>query len=321
MTAGACWVLSNGRAGTVNQCLGLAEAIGLPITIKEVRPRAPWRWLPPNMCLSALSSLKLSSDPLHPPWPDLVIACGRSTEALAVAIRRAAQKSEHKIFTIYLQRPSHSTSQFDLLAPPQHDQVIGDNVIETLGALHRITPERLALAAEKFAPLLDHLPRPLIAVLVGGTGNAYRMNETAARKLGQNLAALAQTRSVGLAVTVSRRTGTKNTSALRTALKDTPAVIWDGQGENPYAGFLALADGIIVTADSISMLSEACAVGKPVYVADMPGGSSKFERFHQSLRSAGHTRPYTGDFEFWPATPLAETARVAAFVRDRLKIS
>jgi hypothetical protein len=147
------------------------------------------------------------------------------------------------------------------------------------------------------------------------------MNETAARKLGQNLAALAQTRGVGLAVTVSRRTGTENTSALRTALKDTPAVIWDGQGENPYAGFLALADGIIVTADSISMLSEACAVGKPVYVADMPGGSAKFERFHQSLRSAGHTRPYTGDFEFWPATPLAETARVAAFVRDRLKIS
>jgi len=318
MTGGVCWVLSNGRAGTVNQCLGLAEAVGFSITVKEVRPRALWRWLPPRLWPWALRSLGPESDPIEEPWPDLVIACGRSTEAIAVAIRRAAAKEDQTTFTVYLQRPSHNTEQFDLLAPPLHDQVTGSNVIATLGALHRVTPELLAADAEKFAALVAPLPRPLIAVLVGGTGNAYRMTETAARNLGQQLAALSRDQDMGLAITVSRRTGVKNTAALRAELADIPSVIWDDEGDNPYFGFLGLADAIIVTADSISMVSEACATGKPVYVAEIPGGSAKFERFHEGLRSKGLTRRFAGDIELWSASPLDDTARVAAAVRERL---
>lgn len=324
MTDRICWVLSNGRTGTENQCVGLAEAVGLPFVVKQVRVRPPWRWLPPRLWVRALRALAPDSDPLGPPWPDLVIACGRTTEAIAIAIRRkstaAAKSGGNPSFIVYLQRPSSRRGAFDLLAPPRHDRVRGDNVVETRGALNRVTAERLAQGAAVAAPMVKNLPRPLIAVLIGGTGNAYRMTEDAARALGRQLRRLTESGNAGLAVTVSRRTGAVNERILRRELENAPAVFWDGSGENPYFGFLGLADAIVVTADSVSMVSEACATGKPVYVAEMPGGSAKFRRFHNRLRSDGATRPFAGTVERWSSVALDDTARVAAVIRDRLDL-
>jgi len=223
-------------------------------------------------------------------------------------------------FTVYLQRPSHNIRCFDLLATPQHDQVRGENVIDTRGALNRVTRERLTQGANKVAPQIAHLPHPLIAVLVGGTGNAYRMTPKAAKKLGRQLCRLTEEKGAGLVVTVSRRTGPDNEAALRQELAGAPAVIWDGVGENPYFGYLGLADIIVVTADSISMVSEACATGKPVYVADLDGGSAKFKRFHTRLREDGLTRPFAGTVETWSPTALDDTAKVAAVIRARLNL-
>lgn len=319
-----CWVLSNGRAGTENQCVGLAEAVGLPYVIKQVRVRPPWKWLPPRLWMSPLDALAADSDPLEPPWPDLLIASGRTTEALAVAIREASHQDtaqgRNPVFTVYLQAPSHSTDSFDLLAPPKHDRVRGSNVVQTEGALHRVTDDKLAGEARRVAASLEHLPRPLIAVLIGGTGNAYRMTPAAAKKLGRQLCRLTEELGAGLAVTVSRRTGPDNEAALREGLADAPMVVWDGTGENPYFGFLGLADAIVVTVDSISMTSESCATGKPVYVADLPGGSAKFKRFHSQLREGGLTRPFAGTVEKWTPTPLDDTSRVAGIVRQRLNL-
>ena len=97
-------------------------------------------------------------------------------------------------------------------------------------------------------------------------------------------------------------------------------MFWDGAGENPYFGYLALADAIVVTGDSVAMVSEACATGKPVHVYGLPGGSAKFERFHQDMRDAGCTRPFHGVIEKWTYQPPDETARVAAEIRRRMAI-
>ena len=94
--------------------------------------------------------------------------------------------------------------------------------------------------------------------------------------------------------------------------------IWDGQGENPFFGILGLADSLIVTGDSVNMVSEAASTGKPVHVVDLKGGSGKFTRFHRSLRNAGITRPFAGTLERWDYEPLAETHRIAAEIRRRL---
>lgn len=301
--------MTDGKPGMENQCLGLAEALGVAPEVKRVTPRPPWRWLPPHVWVSPLSAV----DGLAPPWPELLIATGRQTVALALAIKARNRAT----FAVQIQDPVAGRGRFDLIAVPEHDDLTGANVIATLGALHRVTPQVLAAAAPKFIPMLEPLPRPLVAVLLGGANKQYRLSEARARTLAEGLAGLPG----GLAITPSRRTGEDAMRIIRAALGAKPAVIWDGTGENPYFGFLAHADAIVVTGDSVSMVSEACATGKPVYVFDLEGGSRKFERFHRALRDRGITRPFDGALAAWRYPPLDDTARVADEVRRRFALA
>ena len=97
-----------------------------------------------------------------------------------------------------------------------------------------------------------------------------------------------------------------------------PGEVWDFAGDNPYFAYLGAADHIVVTGDSVTMISEACSTGKPVYVVDLDGGSPKFSRFHNTLRDAGHTLPFDGRLSTQPAEPLTETADVAAEIHRRI---
>ncbi|MDA0654034.1 MAG: mitochondrial fission ELM1 family protein, partial [Proteobacteria bacterium] len=214
---------------------------------------------------------------------------------------------------------------FDLVVVPRHDRLRGDNVVTTRGALHRVTGERLRRAADEFAADVAALPRPLVAVLVGGDNGVYRLGPDQARDLGSKLGALARS-GAGLAVTPSRRTGASNERILRDALAGLPAVVWDGGGANPYFGYLGLADAIVVTCDSVSMVSEAVSTGKPVYIFDLPGGSDKFRAFHAGFRADGFTRPLadalaSGALDPWTYAPPDDTAMVAAEVLRRLSLN
>ena len=313
MPAKTCWVLSDGKAGNENPCLGLAEAVGIVPSIKRIAIRAPWSWLPPALWFRALSAPGPDGDQLSPPWPELLIACGRLSVAPAMAIGRA---SGGACFTVQLLDPRVPVERFDLVAAPRHDGLSGANVIPTLGALHRVTRERLAAAATQFAATVEHLPHPRIAVLIGGASKRHRLTAETAATLSDRLKAL----GAGLMVTTSRRTGEANERLLRDRLDGAATVFWDGAGEDPYFGYLALADAILVTGDSVAMVSEACATGKPVHIYDLPGGSAKFDRFHRDMREAGCTRPFQGAIEDWTYSPPDETKRVADEIRRRMAI-
>jgi len=305
----ACWVVTDGTAGMMSQAVGLAERVGLPFTTKIVVPRAPLRWLPPGLWPR---SLALGAS-LAPPWPRLLIATGRLAVAPALAVARAGAT-----FTVQIQDPRVAPERFGLVVAPEHDWIRGSNVIATLGALHGVTEAKLAAA--RAGASFDHLPRPRVAVPVGGANRAYRFGPAEARSLGRALADLARDGGAGLMVTSSRRTGAAQVAALAAALAGVPSTIWDGRPPNPYLGFLAHADAIVVTADSVNMVSEALATGAPVHVAALPGGSAKFRRFHETLVRRGYTRPFAGALETWRYQPLDETGRVAAVVRERLGI-
>lgn len=298
-----------------SQCLGLAEILGVEPVIKRIQLRKPWCWLPPALMLAPLSALGSGGDKLMPPWPDLLISSGRLAVAPAIAVRRS---SGGATFCVQLQDPTVSTSNFDLVATPTHDRLAGANVISTLGAMHGITPARLADEAKQTAQRLGGLPRPLVTVLLGGDNRAYRFTPAVAQALGRDLACLARNDGVGLAVTPSRRTGAHVLEALRSALEGLPVVIWDGTGNNPYFSFLAQADVLVVTGDSVNMVSEAAATGKPVFVVDLEGGSRKFSRFHENMRTAGITRRFTGQLDRWTYQRPDDTERVAAEIRHHM---
>jgi uncharacterized protein len=309
MTEPLCWILSEDAAGMTSQCRGLAEALGLTPLVKRVAPRLAWLVLPVDRWPWPLRSLGPGSDPLEPPWPDILITCGRKAVPYSLAIRQA---SGGRCFTVHIQDPLIPPARFDLVAAPRHDRLRGENVVATRGALHQVTQARLDAAAERFRPLLAGMPRPLIAVLVGGPNGRYRLGGPEMLRIAERLAALALRSGGALCVTPSRRTGVANEAVLRTALRDAPALVWDGSGENPYFGFLALADHILVTADSVSMISEACGTGKPVHVIDLPGASRRQRRFHDALAAEGCTRLFEDRLETWSYEPLLDAAIVAA---------
>src|SRR5580704_2633559 len=166
------WVLHDGKAGMASQALGLAEATGFRFVEKSLAVRAPWAWLPPQLWPAPLSAVSDGGLPLRPPWPDLVIGCGRNTVAPALAIRRA---SGGRTVAAQIQDPRIGRDEFDLMLVPEHDKLRGPRVMVTKGALHRVTNEKLAAARQRF-PELAALPRPMLGVLIGGSNRAYELS-------------------------------------------------------------------------------------------------------------------------------------------------
>jgi uncharacterized protein len=307
------WAIHDGKAGMASQVLGLAEATGWDFTEKRLSIRAPWRHLAPPLWFQPLRAAGGAGDRLAPPWPDLLIATGRNAVAPALAIKRARPQS----FWVQIQDPRFGRGEADLLVVPSHDGLKGANVVTTLGAVHRVTPARLDAGAAQWKPILDPLWRPLVAVLIGGDNRAYRLSAERGAALAEALLALAR-RGFGLAITPSRRTSAAFVAALKEKLGGLRAFLWDGTGDNPYFGLLGGADAILVTADSVNMVSEAAATGKPVHVIELDGGSEKFRRFHDAMAAAGITRPFRGAIERWTYRPPDEATRVAQILRDRI---
>lgn len=312
------WVLTDGRAGNRVAALGLAEAIGGDVTAIDVALSAPWRWLPPILWPSrVLGVTEPAKEALAPPYPRLLISCGRKSVGPALEIKR---RSQGRTIAVHIQDPKVRPSLFDLVAAPAHDRLTGSNVEVTVGSVHGLTRATLDAEADAWRERLAHLPSPRIAVLIGGSNKAYRLDEAEGRRIGELLASLMNQTGAGLMVTVSRRTDPAAEAALRAALTGPSTAFWDGTGDNPFRAYLGLAERVLVTGDSVNMVSEAAATRCPVQVIALPvhGRAAKFERFHDAMRAAGVTRPFEGRLETWDFQPLDDTDRVAARVKDLL---
>jgi uncharacterized protein len=310
--AATSWILSEGYAGLQAQALGLAEAAGLRPEIRVLTPRAPWKWVTASLWPAPLAAVP---DAVRAPLPELVIGCGGVAAAVGAALRRGGRP------VVQVQHPRMDPRRFDLIVVNRHDELTGPNVVVTRTALHRVTPARLAAAAEAWRPRFAHLRRPLVAVLVGGSNGRFRLDAAVGRELAGQLAAMMHDDRVGVAVTPSRRTDPAVTRVLAETLAPLGGDVWDGGGDNPYFGMLALADAIVVTVDSVSMISEAVATSAPVMLAKLPGRSRRNNLFTESLLRDGRVREFAGRLELWPATPLNDTPQAAAEMRRRLGLS
>lgn len=314
-----CWVLTDGKAGMEAQAIGLAEAVGLPHETKRLRGGLPWRYLPAAVWPPGVMGLSPRSDQLTAPWPRLVISCGRHAVGPALEVKR---RSGGATTVVHIQHPHVRLSRFDLVVAPAHDRVAGPNVEVTAGSVHRVTRARLDQAATALADKERQWPSPRIAVLVGGSNGAYRLDEVETARLAAQLKEVAHKTRGSLLVTPSRRTGVENIRILKRALSGTPGQVWDLQGPNPYFAWLGAADAILATGDSVNMVSEAASTGKPVYLLQLPavGRVEKFRRFHQAMIEAGAVKPFDGKIDFeWAPVAIDDTQRAAARVRALLE--
>ncbi|HYF23734.1 MAG TPA: mitochondrial fission ELM1 family protein [Caulobacteraceae bacterium] len=312
------WAVSDGRAGIENQVLGLSEAIArlapARITPKRLRFQPRWDRLPTALKLNPRKLLDPASDVVEPPWPDLWIGAGRAAVPFALRLKRW---SKGETFVVQVQDPRWPPQMFDVVVPPRHDRVHGDNLVEITGSPHRVTAEKLAAEYERFRERIEPLPSPRVAVLIGGKSKAFDMSPERAAKTAAEIGLAVETEGGSLLMTFSRRTPARARAILKSRLEDLPGIVWDGTGDNPYFAFLAAADYVLVTEDSTNMAAEAASTGKPVFIVKMDGDSLKFRRFHEELERLDAARPFGGQLYRWEYEPLRETERAAAEILRR----
>ncbi len=272
-TTPTVWLLTDDRPGNSTQSRGLAEALGWPFEEIPLRFGAA-SYLPNPIVGATLSGLEQASRAkISPPWPDLVIAAGRRTAPVARFIKDA---SGGRTRIVQLGRKGANPAEpFDLAVTPVYARLFPHpRRLETLTPLTRIRPEALAEAAARWRTLFDDAPSPRIALLVGGDSQRHEFDSEIAERMGREVAAFAKRAGGSVFATTSRRTPDDAARALASALDGAAHVYrWTPEAspkENPYLGYLALADAFVVTGESESMIAEACATGKPVFIYPLP---------------------------------------------------
>ncbi|XP_044483395.1 mitochondrial fission protein ELM1 [Mangifera indica] len=283
----------------------------------------------------------MARDTYEKDGPLLVVASGRDTISIASSIKRLASEN---VFVVQIQHPRVHLNRFDLVVTPRHDyyplspeaqekiprflrswitprEPPEKNVVLTTGALHHIDFAALRSAASAWHDEFAPLPKPLVVVNIGGPTGHCRYGSDLAKQLTSSL--LSVFVSCGsIRISFSNRTPEKVSKIIIKELGNDPKVyVWDGREPNPHMGNLAWADAFVITADSISMISEACSTGKPVYVMGAERCTWKFADFHKSLRERGVVRPFTGSedmSESWSYPPLNDTAEAANRVHEAL---
>ena len=308
------WVLTDGKAGDEAQCLGVVEAMGLAPELRRVAPRALFALVMPWGPIDLAETPRKAGSPIAPPFPDLLVASGRRAVPYVRAVKRA---SAGRTFTVILKDPRTGAGAADVIWVPEHDRLRGPNVIATLTGPHRVSAERLAAARAACDPRLAALRGPRVAVLAGGDSRHHRFTPDDADRLALDLEGLAGA-GASLMITASRRTPEGLARRLRALAGDGRSFYWDGTGENPYLAMLALADYIVVTADSTNMIGEAAATGAPVLVFEPSGGHVKISAFIAALTHRGIVRPFSGVLEGAIYEPLDTTPAIAGAIAAAL---
>lgn len=322
------WVLDDPRAGTAAQAIGIAERLGVPFRCIPLT----WNWMAHVAGLGRWGSLlglgtaaragMVSRALAETPGPALVISSGSRSAAVALWL-----KERYGSRIVHCMRPGVggmlAHARFDLMVIPRHDRPPkGTNVLTVLGAPHRVSPLILSEAEAAWRERLAHLPHPRVVLLVGGPIHGSDMVPALAHRLGKTVARLTAERGGAVLATTSRRTGAEATDALAAGLSRVLHELyrWGEPGENPYRGFLASADAIVVTANSVSMISEACATAAPVLVALPELAGSRHRRLIATLEQAGQVRMLGRDLSPWPRDRLDEAERIAAEIRMRFAL-
>jgi mitochondrial fission protein ELM1 len=260
------WLLKGPKLGDYTQIRALAAAIGWPAETKTLAFHRAELLLHLVDAPTRLGLDRRKSDSLAPPWPDLVLTAGRRNELVARWIR---ERSEGRTKLVHVGRPWSRPGTFDLVVTtPQYELAPAPGVVVNELPLHDITSDALARARDEWQHVLGADPRPRLAVLVGGDSGPFVFTAALANELAWRVNALAERDGASVWLTTSGRTPQRFVDALLPALRTTRSYVWSAErgSPSPYRGYLAHADAFVVTSDSVSMVAEAVATGKPVWL-------------------------------------------------------
>lgn len=315
--APSIWVLRDDRAGHNAQSHGLAHRFGVPYSIKPIAYNRFAKL--PNLLIggSLMGLTQQSKEQITPPWPKLVIAAGRRIVPVAQYIKKQSPDT----ILLQLMWPGH-VDPFDLIIVPKHDNPPEDpRIITTIGALHSVTDSVLEMEAEKLVDVCAKLPRPIVLVLIGGNSKHGKFEREDIHRLLDLSELLAGSGS--LFISTSRRSPSFVAEICKERVTCPYHLYkWGTKEANPYPGMLRLASAIVVTGDSISMSSEACYSGKPVFLFNPRAlESTKHREFQNILLSEEYAKVLTPDasLEWKPKQRLDEISRIVNLIKRRAK--
>jgi mitochondrial fission protein ELM1 len=297
------WVITDDKAGHKNQVIGVAEALGYPYLIKNLVYNKKAN-LPNFLKSDSLATIERGkSDKIAAPWPDIIISAGRKTVPIVKYIKKQALKAgKKKCILVQLMWPGSYSKIYDIIAVPEHDNISASirnkpNVLTTIGAPHRINKEMLLNEAKIWHSTLEGFPSPKLAVFIGGATKNKNFDLGNAGELTEYLMKILNHNNGSVFVSTSRRTPEMVSEYISSSLRKRYGKSiyfhdYNKSKANPYYAFLGHADVIIVTGDSISMCSEVCSAGKPVYIYSPPALTfSKHKNLHETLYKEGFAKP------------------------------
>ena len=323
------WVISDGTAGMRLQAIALGEAlIASDMTNQTnladiISEPSWWLWrlprlvpfLPKTLLSSWLGSI---ANRLSKGKPAIIITCGRRMAGTSIALNRLSKAHAVGTRTIHIQDPRLPPHYFDILIVPQHDPARGANVLTSMASLNRFDMSKIADAANQLGEKWRTLPTPRVAVLLGGTNRRYGISAMMAEDMASRLADFATKTGASLALIPSRRTPANLVTQLTATLEPLPYTVMDQAENNPYPGILGLVDAVIVTSDSINMISEATITGLPILIAEWQSETGRIGAFHDAMMAAGHIAPLRDQLPQDGFTPLFEMPTIVKSVLARL---
>ncbi len=304
-------LLTQGMHGMISQVEGLAKALGLSFRHETIQLNKFWNFFPPKLTpvFDGILNKKFVCD------ARVIISCGRKSVIPSILLKKRFKK---EIFNIHVQDPKVNLNNFDSIICPEHDDLYGDNVVKTKGAIHYLTNNEIQKNINYLQP--NQGDKKIVTFILGGPNKYYSFSEKQMDRMFAKIKNMFVSSKYKLVVIPSYRTP-ENILKLAFNYFNQDHLVIKERDKKAYLSSLGLADTIIVTCDSTSMISEAAITGKPVYVAQMSHKKSihRFEKFYKLFKDLGIIRDLEDKIEHWTYSGLDEVNRAASIVKEKMK--
>jgi len=304
-------LLTQGMHGMVSQVEGLARALGISYKHQTVKLKPFWNLIPPKF--SPISENLIKDKFVCD--SKIIISCGRKSVIPSIALKKRLGK---EIFTIHIQNPKVSYKHFDLIISPEHDNIKGDNIISTTGAIHYLTKKEIKENSNYLG--LEREKKKLVAFIIGGPNKYYAYTEKTIHQTFNRVKTLFTPDKYRIIVIPSYRTPAKVIKKAYDTFNFNHHVVKEVD-KKAYLSALAISDYIVVTCDSTSMISEAAITGKPVYIAMMKAvkNNYRFKNFYTKLKKLGIIKELENNIDTWSYENLNEVDRIAPLIKSKMK--
>tara|TARA_Y100000590_G_C15636364_1_gene983144 strand:+ start:69 stop:1013 length:945 start_codon:yes stop_codon:yes gene_type:complete len=305
-------LLTEGMHGMLSQVEGLVNALGIKFTHQKVELNRFWKMIPPNFTPISKGVFKNFDVPDF----DIIISCGRKSVIPSIYLKKISKK---KVYNIHIQDPKVSLDNFDFIISPEHDGLIGNNVINTKGAIHYLTEKEINENKDYLKKIINEDDRKILGFIIGGPTKYYEYSTKNLKVIFSFLYNIIKQKNYRLVAIPSMRTPKNTINYAKEFFGDNHTII-ENIDKKAYLSVLALSEYIVVTCDSTSMISESALTGKPIYIANIPPkkNDKRFQKFRNLFRELNITRNLGEQLEIWNYKKLDETNRVAKIINEKI---